>query len=177
MGTEKRIRVKMTAQQLGRELRAGTGNFLGHRRVAASLTLVGMASLAVISLYQIGILKRLPEPSISGLDAGKVNGSEEAYGILNTPDAVLGLGSYAATLGLITMGGPNRARLQPWIPLALAAKAGLDSFQAGALTGKSWLKFRAFSLYSLVTALSTFLVLPIVLPEARAAWKKIKGFR
>jgi hypothetical protein len=177
MGTEKRIRVKMTAQDLGQELRDGTGNFLGHRRVAASLTLVGMTSLAVISLYQIGIFKRLPEPSSSVLDAGKVNGSAEAYGILNTPDAVLGLGSYAATLGLIAMGGPDRARSQPWIPLALAAKSSLDSFQAGALTGKSWCKFRAFSLYSLVTALCTFLVLPFVLPEARAAWKKLKGTR
>ena len=110
-------------------------------------------------------------------DAKKVNGSAEAYAILNTPDAVLGLGSYAATLGLIAMGGPDRARSQPWIPLALAAKSSLDSFQAGTLTGKSWCKFRAFSLYSLVTALCTFLVLPFVLPEARAAWKKLKGTR
>ncbi len=169
--------MKMTAQEFGRELRDGTGNFLDHRRAAALLTFVGMASLAAISLYQLGLIKRLPEPSISILDARKVNGSPEAYAILKTPDAVLGLGSYAATLGLIAMGGSNRARLQPWIPLALAAKSSLDSFQAWALTRKSWDKFRAFSLYSLVTALCSFLVLPIVLPEARAAWPKIKGFR
>ena len=167
----------MNAHELSRDLRGGAGDFLRHRRVAASLTLVGMASLAAISLYQMGIYKRLLEPSIPVLDAEKVNGSAEAYGILNTPDAVLGLGSYAATLGLIAMGGPNRAQSQPWIPLALAAKSSLDSFQAGALTGKSWLKFRAFSLYSLVTALCTFLVLPVVLPEARAAWKEMKGIQ
>ena len=167
----------MIAHELSRDLRDGAGDFLGHRRVAASLTLVGMASLAAISLYQMGIFKRLPEPSISVLDSKKVNGSAEAYSILNTPDAVLGLGSYAATLGLIAMGGPDRARSQPWIPLTLAAKASLDSFQAGSLTRKSWFKFRAFSLYSLVTALCTFLVLPVVLPEARAAWKQMKGIR
>ncbi len=169
--------MKMNAHELSRELRDGAGDFLGHRRVAASLTLVGMASLAAISLYQMGIFRRLPEPSISVLDAKKVNGSAEAYSILNTPDAVLGLGSYAATLGLIAMGGPDRAQSQPWIPLALAAKSSLDSFQAGSLTRKSWFKFRAFSLYSLVTALCTFLVLPVVLPEARAAWKQMKGIR
>ena len=177
MGKERRAEVKVTAQQLGQELRDGTGNFLGHRRAAALFTLVGMASLAAISLYQMGVVKRLPEPKISGLDAKKVNGSAEAYGILNTPDAVLGLGSYAATLELIAMGGPDRARSQPWIPLALALKSSLDSIQAGALTGKSWLKFRAFSLYSLVTALCAFRVLSLVLPEARAAWQKMKGFR
>lgn len=146
----------MTAQELSQELRDGTGDFLQHRRAATLLTLVGMASLATISLYQMGIFKRLPEPSVSVLDARKVNGSAEAYGILNTPDAVLGVGSYAATLGLIAMGGPNRARSQPWIPLGLAAKCSLDSFQAGALTATSWHKFRAFSLYSLATALCTF---------------------
>ena len=167
----------MTAHELSRDLRDGTGDFLGHRRVAASLTLVGMVSLAAISLYQMGIFKRLPEPPIPVLDASKVNGSAEAYGIFNTPDAVLGLGSYAATLGLIAMGGPDRARSQPWIPLTLAAKASLDSFKAGSLTRKSWFKFRAFSLYSLVTALCTFLVLPVVLPEAKAAWQKMKEFR
>ncbi len=171
------MRVKMTAHELSRELRDGAGDFLGHRRVAASLALLGMASLAAISLYQMGIFKRLPEPSISVLDAVKVNGSAGAYSILNTPDAVLGLGSYAATLGLIAMGGPDRAHSQPWIPLALAAKSSLDSVQAGVLTRKSWFKFRAFSLYSLVTVLSTFLVLPVVLPEARAAWKEMKGIR
>lgn len=169
--------MKTSAHELGQELREGTGDFLGNRRAAALLTLIGMASLAAISLYQMGIIKRLLEPSIPVLDAKKVNGSAEAYGILNTPDAVLGLGSYAATLGLIAMGGPNRARVKPWIPLALAVKSSLDSIQAGALTRKSWLKFRAFSLYSLVTALCTFLVLLLVLPEARAAWQKVKGSR
>jgi hypothetical protein len=177
MVTKKRFGMKMTAHELSRELREGSGDFLVHRRVAASLTLVGMASLAAISLYQMGVFKRLPEPPLSALDARRVNGSAEAYGKLNTPDAVLGLGSYAATLWLIAMGGQNRAQSQPWIPLALAAKASLDSVQAGALTGKSWFKFRAFSLYSLVTALCTFLVLPIVLPEAKTAWQKMKGIR
>jgi hypothetical protein len=161
--------------KLGRELRDGTGDLLAHRRAGACLALVSMASLGVVALYQLGVLERLPEPPVPGLDAEKVNGSAEAYGILNTPDAVLGLGSYAATLGLIAMGGADRAQTQPWIPLALAAKSGLDAMQAAALTRKSWVNYRAFSLYSLITALATFLVLPTVVPEARAAWRRLAG--
>jgi hypothetical protein len=167
--------MKLTAAELSRELRESTGDFLGRRRAATVLTMVGMASLAAISLYQMGVFRPLPEPGLPGLDAERVNGSAEAYGILKTPDAVLGLGSYAATLGFIAMGGRDRAQTQPWIPLVLAAKCGLDSAQAATLTGKSWLRFRAFSLYSLVTALSTFLVLPLVLPEAKAAWNKLRS--
>jgi hypothetical protein len=163
------------SQLLGEELRYEDGPFLRNRRAAVALTCIGMGSLAVIALYQLGVFKRLPEPPLPFLDAEKVNGSAEAYELLNTPDAVLGLGSYAVTLGLLGMGNVNRAQSHPWIPLALAAKSSLDSVQAARLTRKSWIHVRAFSLYSLVTALSTFLVLPLVLPEARAAWQKIRG--
>jgi hypothetical protein len=164
--------MKLTGQKLGDELRDGTGDFLCCRRVAASLAVVSIASLGVVALYQLGIFRRLPEPPFPGLNAEKVNGSAEAYALLCTPDAVLGLGSYAATLGLAAMGGAIRARTTPWIPLALAAKAGLDALQAAALTRKSWVHYRALSLYSLVTALATFLTLLAVVPEATAAWRK-----
>jgi hypothetical protein len=167
--------MKLTGQKLGDELRDGTGDFLCCRRVAASLAVVSIASLGVVALYQLGIFRRLPEPPFPGLNAEKVNGSAEAYALLCTPDAVLGLGSYAATLGLAAMGGANRARTTPWIPLALAAKAGLDALQAAALTRKSWVHYRALSLYSLVTALATFLTLLAVVPEATAAWRKFAG--
>ena len=134
-----------------------------------------MASLGVVALYQLGILRRLPEPALRGLNAKRVNGSADAYALLNTPDAVLGLGSYAATLGLAAMGGANRARTTPWIPLALGAKVGLDALLPASLTRKSWVRYRAFSLYSLVTALATLLALTAIIPEARAAWQEIIG--
>ena len=169
--------MKLTALQLGEELREGSGAFLDHRRTAAALALVTMSSLAVVALYQVGVFKRLPEPALPGLDAEKVNGSAEAYGILAVPDAVLGLGSYTATLGLVAMGGADRAEDQPWIPRALAAKAGADTLQAAALTRKSWVNYRAFSLYSLVTALATFVALPFVVPEAIVAWRRVTGRR
>ncbi len=161
--------MKPTPSCLSRELRTGTNDFLSHRRTTVALTLVGMASLSVIALYQLGLLKCLPEPPLPGLDAEKVNGSAEAYKLLHTPDAILGLGSYAATLGLAATGDANRADNRPWLPLALLAKAGADAVQAAFLTARSWRKFRAFSLYSLVDVLTVFLKLPSVLPEASAA--------
>ncbi len=54
-------------------------------------------------------------------DADKVDASEEAYSHLQMGDAFIGLGSYAATMGLAAMGAKDRAKAQPWIPLALAA--------------------------------------------------------
>jgi hypothetical protein len=167
--------MKISATQLGRELRHGSGNFLEERRTAAALTILGMASLGVIALYQVGVIKRLPEPPLPALDSETVNGSAQAYKLLNLPDAVLGLGSYAATLGLVTMGGKDRWDTHPWLPLALAAKVGADTLQAATLTHKSWVCFRTFSLYSLFTALATCAALPTILPEARAAWRRLTG--
>jgi hypothetical protein len=167
--------MKSSTSKLVEDFCGDDGRFLAHRRVAMALTVLGMTSLAVISLYQVGVLKHLPEPPLPGLDAEKVNGSAEAYEILNTPDAVLGLGSYAATLGLEALGGPDRARRIPWVPLALAAKCGLDAFQAARLTRKSWINFRAFSFYSLITVVATCLTLPVVLPEALSAWRTIRN--
>jgi hypothetical protein len=169
--------MKPTGRQLSLELREDRGNFLRHRRVTAACALISMASLGSIALYQLGVFRRLPEPPLPGLDAEKVHGSAEAYRIFGTPDAVLGLGSYAATLGLAAMNGTNRAETHPWIPLALAAKASLDALQAAALTCKSWSRFKCFSLYSLVAALATWAALPAVMPEARVAWLRFMGGR
>jgi hypothetical protein len=163
------------SEQLGIELRHGNGDFLEQRRLAASLALVSIASLGAVALYQLGILDHLPEPSSRRLNAEKVNGSAEAYHLLDTPDAVLGLGSYAMTLGLVAMGGADRSKSRPWIPLALCGKAALDACQAAMLTRKSWVSFSAFSLYSLVTAAATLLTLPVVIPEAAAASRHLTG--
>jgi hypothetical protein len=159
--------------QLSLELRFGSDRALERRRTVAGLSLVTLSSLGLVALYQLGILKRLPEPPVPGLDAEKVNGSIEAYQTLATPDAVLGLGSYAMTLGLAAMGGRDRAQSRPWIPLALAAKAAADVMQAARLTCSSWVNYRAFSLYSLVAAAATFAMLPLVVPEAAAAFRRL----
>src|SRR5690348_11740994 len=91
------------------QLRETTNPFLRERRGIVGLSLLATAALSLIGLYQMGILKRLPEPKLPRFDAGQVNRSAEAYRWLETPDAFLGLGSYAATMTLAAMGGPDRA--------------------------------------------------------------------
>lgn len=162
----------MNPAQLSRALRHSNDPFLARRRRVIGLSLISIASMSVITLYQTGIIKHLPEPP--GFDADKVDASEEAYALFATPDAALGLVSYAATLALAAMGGPDRAWKQPWIPLALATKALLDAAQAGRLTVDQWTKHRAFCSYCLVAAGATFAALPLVIPEARAAWQHLR---
>lgn len=131
--------------------------------------------MGVIALYQMGIIPHLPEPPIPGFDADKVDGSEEAYEKLKMPDAVLGMNSYATTLALAAMGGQDRARTMPWIPMVLAGKALVDAAQAARLSWDQWARHRAFCSYCLVAAGATFAVVPLVLPEARAALEELRS--
>ncbi len=163
----------MKPEDLSRQLREGDGSFLARRRGVVGLSLVSVGSMALISLYQIGIIKHLPEPPLPYFDADKVDAAAEAYAKLSTPDAVIGLGSYAATLGLATMGGQDRATERPWIPLALAAKVAFDAVQAGKLSVDQWTEHRAFCFWCLLAAGSTFATVPLVVPEVRAALRQL----
>ncbi len=159
--------------ELSRELRHGSGEFIDRRRKAAGLALVSAGSMALISLYQMGVIDHLPEPPLPYLNADKVDASGEAYEKLAMPDAVLGLSSYATTLMLIAAGGTDRERTAPWLPVALAAKAMLDAAQAGKLTWDQWAKHRAFCSWCLLAAGATFATVPLVIPEAREALRHL----
>jgi Vitamin K epoxide reductase family len=164
----------ITPDELGRELREGYGPFLKRRRGIIGLCFFSCGVLGAVALYQIGILKKLPEPRGRAFDTAKVNGSGEAYSILATPDAFLGLASYAVTAALVGMGSENRSRTHPWIPIAMGAKLLADSAMAAKLTVDEATKFRAFSLLSVLTAAATWIAVPLALPEAVAAVRQLK---
>jgi hypothetical protein len=103
----------MTPKQLSRQLREDGDHSLARRRGIVACGLAAAGAMGVIALYQIGIIKHLPEPPLPGFDADKVDASEEAYSYFQTPDAFIGLGSYAATMGLAAMGAKNRAETKP----------------------------------------------------------------
>jgi uncharacterized membrane protein len=163
----------VNAAELGRDLREGTEPFLRKRRAVVGLSLVSAGSMGLIALYQMGILKHLPDFGVRGFDSRKVNGSPQAYSYFETPDAALGLASYAATIVLAAAGPHDRARRRPWIPLAMAGKAAIDAAAAGKLTVDQWTKHRAFCAWCLIAAAATFAVLPLAIPEAREAARNV----
>ena len=161
------------AERLSKELRQGSSEHLERRRKMVGLSMVSIGSMGLITLYQMGIIRHLPEPPLPKLNADKVDAAGEAFEKLAMPDAALGLRSYATTLMLATAGGKDRARTTPWLPLALAAKAAVDAAQAAKLTWDQWAKHRAFCSWCLLAAGATFATLPLTLPEAREALRQI----
>jgi uncharacterized membrane protein len=172
------IKIKLSPQQaaaLSKQLRLGEGSFLPLRRWVVGFSLAGASSMGLITLYQVGILKHLPEPPLPHLNADKVDASAEAYALFELPDGILGLGSYAATMALAAMGWQDRVTERPWLPLALAAKVAFDLFQAGRLTLNQANRQHAFCIWCLLVAASTALTVPLVIPEAYAALRRLLG--
>lgn len=129
--------------------------------------------MSVIALYQLGMLKRIPEPSVPRFDSEGITGSAKAYSLLETPDAVLAMGSYALTMTLAAMGAPDRANEHPAIPLAMAAKVGLDAMLAAKYTVSEWRGHRALCFWCLLASVATFASVPLAIPEARHAFRRL----
>jgi uncharacterized membrane protein len=159
----------MTPEALSRELRLGSSRFLQRRRQVLSLSVVASGAIASIALYQMGVIRHLPEPPFPFLDADKIDALDEAYAILETPDAVLGLVSYAVTAWLAAAGGEDRWMTRTWLPLVLAGKVMGDAGVGLKLTVDQWAKHRAFCFWCLIGASASIASLPLVMPEARAA--------
>jgi len=163
------------AERVSHELRTESSATLRQRRLIVALSLLAGSSMGLITLYQMGIIDHLPEPPLGRLDADSVDASGEAYNLFKTPDAALGLASYAVTLALAAAGGADRARTQPMLPVALAAKVGFDALGAMFLTVEQGSKHRKFCAWCLVASAASLAMVPAVVPEARQAWKTMRG--
>ncbi|MEZ4864960.1 MAG: vitamin K epoxide reductase family protein [Caldilineaceae bacterium] len=161
------------ARHLSNELRNGVTPALRQRRTVAGLSLLAAGAMGVIALYQLGIIKHLPEPPLPLLNADKVDASVEAYSRFHTPDAFLGVTSYAATAALAAMGDADRAHTMPLIPLALAAKVSFDAFQGIRLSIDQITKQKALCSWCLLAAGVTVAAAPRVWPEAKMALKQL----
>ena len=84
-------------------LRSDTSDKNANRRKIAATAALGLADFSLISLFQLGYIRHLPDLPGELFDTEKVNSSEEAV-ILGIPDGVVSLGAYAATIALATAG-------------------------------------------------------------------------
>ncbi|MEU9069834.1 MULTISPECIES: vitamin K epoxide reductase family protein [Streptomyces] len=162
------------AERISDDLRLGSGDFLEQRRLVAALNVGATAAYTIVALYQFGLLRRLPEPPLPGVDAERVDASGEAYALLRTPDAALGLTSAGITLLLAGMGGRRRHRDHPWAVLAAAAKAVGDAGMSVVLFTEQLTKHRRVCSWCTVAAACHLAAVPPLLTEAAAALRTVK---
>lgn len=159
--------------ELSRQLRDEDNESLANRRRIVAGSMVAAGAMAVVGLYQTGLIRRIPEPPLPFLDAEKVDASEEAYEQLGAPDGLIGLRSYATTMVLASIGGKNRPTTHPLLTLALAAKVTADSAQALRLTRDQWTKHGAFCSWCLLAAGATLSSVKPAYQEAASAVRSL----
>lgn len=163
-----------TAERISDALRRDESTHLTARRRVALLQTVANVALSIVGLYQFGVLRRVPEPSLPGLDADAVDAAGEAYHLLHTPDSALGIASAGLSLVLAGMGGPDRATQQPLLPLGLFAKSLADAAGGVYLTAEQLTKHRKICSWCTVSSLALVASVPAAWPEARDALRALR---
>lgn len=153
-------------ERVRRALRSGRGVSLSRRRKLAFLSALGLVDFAVISLYQLGVIRSLPDLPGRLFDSNRVNASPKAYAF-GVPDGTVGALAYAATLVLAGAGGTRETGRPVWVDHLLAATVA-----AGAAAGAHYLYDMAKNQkracpYCITGAALHFGMLALVVPEVR----------
>jgi len=156
-------------QALRRELQQDHSVAMRRRRAIIGLSLIGMGSMAIVSAFQTGLLKHLPDPPLDLFQSDEVNSSDTAYH-WGVPDGTISLASHATNIVLAAYGRRDRAAAEPWIPLAACVKAAAETavavrylFYEMPIVQKKWCG------YCITDALMHIGTFSVTVPEAWAA--------
>lgn len=164
-----------TPRELSRQLREVHTEDLNRRRLLVTLSLVGAAMGQIVSLYQMGVIKKLPDPPLDIFDSSKVDAADYAYARFQTPDALMMIVNYGVTAWLAGAGDKDRATNAPWIPLALAAKTIGDAATALELGREEYAQTKKLCFYCQVATVVSLASVALAVPEARKAWAAWRG--
>jgi len=165
----------MDARQLSHELREADNADLRRRRQIIGLSLVGAAMGGIVTLYQTGIIKRLPDPPVPIFDSSRVDASDYGYKRMQTPDGVMMLFTYALTIWLAAAGGKDRVRQMPALPVALALKTLADALLNIEFAREEWGENKAFCAYCQTASLCSLASVIVAYPEAAEALRNLSG--
>ena len=161
-------------QELRREWQRSDAPRLRRRRRIIGLSLFGIGVTALISMFQTGVVKHLPDLPVEGFDSEKVMSSDPAY-MFGGADAPLALTSLAVNLPLAAFGGADRTERMPLVPLLAAGKSALDAASAGWYFYQMPTREKAWCAYCIVTAATIFTIFAFTLPEAKEALKNLRN--
>ena len=165
----------MTPSELSRDLREAKGAEMNRRRWIFGLSIAGVGLAQIVSLYQVGIVKHLPDPPLDVFDSDKVDASDYAYKRLMTPDGVFMIFTYASTAWLAAAGGKDRAKQMPLIPVLMGLKAIVDVGANLELAREEWGDNKKLCAYCQAASVVSLAILALAVPEARSALKNLRG--
>jgi uncharacterized membrane protein len=154
---------------------ARPGPELRRRRRVVGGTMLSTACMAVATLYQTGVLRRIPELPVPGFDANRVEASAQAYQVLKMPDAPLGVVSFGLTAALASAAGAGPGPGTQAVRVALGLKALVDVAYSAKLMSDQVTKHGRLCSWCLTTTVGAAVALRPALQEGRAGWRALRG--
>jgi uncharacterized membrane protein len=164
----------LSAAELRDQLQNSTDADMRRRRAIIVTSLVGITSMGIVSLLQTGVVEHLPDPPLDSFDSDKVNSSDTAYA-LGAPDGTLSLAGLGLNLPLAAFGGVDRTEKLPYVPLAAAAKSGIEAIAAAWYFYQMPSKEKKWCAYCIAGAIANATTFALSLPEAIKSWKHLRS--
>lgn len=166
--------LNVTPRYLSERIRGDDGGDMQLRRGVIGASLLGIVSMAIVTLFQSGVVKRLKDPPIGNFDSNKVNSSDEAYGY-GGPDAPIAIAAHAVNMVLATSGPPERSHTHPWLPVLATLAAGAQAATAAKYLFYQMPKVdKAWCPYCIFDAFTHFATLALTLPEAARSVRRLR---
>lgn len=162
----------MNINAIRRQLRRGKGTALSRKRTIALLSTIGLVDFSLISLYQVGVIRHLPDPPGKIFDSDKANGSYKAYA-LGVPDGPVSLVIYALNIVLASAGGTRRSGRHPALDVLLGALATGTALGSISYVYNMITEQEKACPYCIVGAAINFALVPYALPDARQGWRAL----
>lgn len=151
------------------DIRDNDSPAMRRRRAVVASSFVGIASMAIVTAFQTGLIRHLPDPKRGKFHSDKVNSSPTAFGY-GLPDAPLTLGAHAANIALAAAGPADRAKRRPWLPVTASILAGAQAAVAAKYLFHQMPKVdKAWCPYCITDALAHFTTFALTLPETGQA--------
>lgn len=135
------------------------------------LAFAGFVVACYLALYQVGVFSEVWDPFFP-------EGSPKVLHLLDlVPDAAAGALAYLTEIALLSVGGRERWRAAPWIPLALGAVIISGALVSVALVLIQPLVAGAWCTLCLTSAAISFAIFGLGLDEPRAALRHLRRAR
>ena len=144
------------------------------RRLIILLSAIGLVDFSVISLYQTGVISKLPDLPFDIFDSNKVNASKEAYQF-GVPDGTISATVYAATMVLAAAGGSKQSGRKPVLDTLLGTAIAGNTAGAVYYLYDMIFKQKKICLYCLTGAAINIASAVIAAPLTRRSIKQLFG--
>jgi uncharacterized membrane protein len=162
-----------TTDELRQDLRHDDSPAMRRRRGIAIVSLAGIGLMGLTSLLQMGVFRRLPDPPLERFETERVNLTDEAFSY-GGPDSPVVITAHAVNMTLAAMGGADRARRRPIVPLLAGVLAGAQAAMAAKyLFHQMPYVDEAWCPYCIGDAFTHFATFGLALPEAIEAGRTL----